>query len=197
MKKLCTALLALPLLACMATGPEKALNTLANALETKDSALFLAQMDGRQYAATEIRTKTAQSRGLSALDSVGRQLGLGGVEDVLGSIVDMEADVRRTFTRGVDTGELEAQCRVRTTADCPWVAASLRAASITEINATAAVARVTTPAGITSWLALNKRGEQWLITGKAPSEALARAAATRQPEAPASKPAASGSSATL
>ena len=188
MKKMfTTALLFLSLAACMATGPQKTMNTLADALEKKDAALFLANVDSKQYAANEIRNRTAQSSSLSALDNMGRQLGLGGMEDLLGAVMDTEKEVRQTFTRGINTGELEAQCRSRTTADCPWVAAALRAAGIKQLSETAAVARVTTPAGITSWLALHKHGEAWLVVGKAPEEAQA----ARQAAAVEEKPAAS------
>lgn len=174
MKKLFVAVLcSFILAACMTTGPQKTLNTLADALEKKDAGLFLANLDSKLYATNEIRTRTAQSSGLSALDSMGRQLGLGGMEDLLGAVVDTENEVRQHFTRGVNTGELEAQCRARTAADCPWVAGALRSAEVKNINENAAVARVTTPAGITSWLALHKRGETWLVVGKAPEEALA------------------------
>ena len=77
------------------------------------------------------------------------------------SIVDVEARLQGHFNRGVSTGELMAQCREAQTPDCPWVPESLADAKVTEIGPNAAVAQVTTPARMTSWLALRKVGEKW------------------------------------
>ena len=44
-----------------------------------------------------------------------------------------------------------------------------------ELGPDAAVASVTTPAGMTSWLALRKQGENWRVVGRAVMENMARA----------------------
>ena len=44
-----------------------------------------------------------------------------------------------------------------------------------ELGPDAAVASVTTPAGMTSWLALRKQGETWRVVGRAVMENMARA----------------------
>ena len=67
-----------------------------------------------------------------------------------------------------------ADCTQATYPDCPWVPESLRKAKVKKLNDTAAVASVTTPAGITSWLALQKRGDEWVVVGQAALEDTAR-----------------------
>lgn len=162
------------LAACMTSGPEKTLGEMADALSNNDSAAFMANMDLKRFANNEISNMTQESRGLNMLDSLGRRLGIGGVDKMLNSIVDVENDLRQHFQRGVSTGELMADCRQATTPDCPWVPESLRKAKVVKLNETAAVASVTTPAGMTSWLALQKRGESWQVVGQAVMEDTAR-----------------------
>ena len=195
-KYVLTAVLALLsgllLAGCLSSGPEKALRDMASALNKKDPTLFLARMDVRQYAVSQIINRTQDDAALRALDSMGRMLGLGGMEDLLGSVMDMESQLRTEYTRGVSTGELMAQCRTAATPDCPWVPESLEKARVKELTSTTAVAQVTTPANITSWLALVKKGEQWMVAGQAPVEAQAAQYTTDQmkpasaaPQAPA------------
>ncbi len=78
------------------------------------------------------------------------------------------------MNQGVATGQMMAQCRTSITPDCPWVPQSLKAAKIIEVGPDAAIASVTTPANITSWLSLRKEGNAWKIVGRAPLENLAR-----------------------
>ena len=178
-KKLLSLLLAVGmcavlLTACMTSGPEKTLGEMADALSANDSAAFMANMDLKRFADNEISNMTQESRGLNMLDSLGRRLGIGGVDKMLNSIVDVENDLRQHFQRGVSTGELMADCRQATTPDCPWVPESLKKAKVVKLNETAAVASVTTPAGMTSWLALRKQGENWQVVGQAVMEDTAR-----------------------
>lgn len=172
--RLVPALSALLLAACMTSGPEKTLGAMADALSANDSAAFMANMDLKRFSANEIANMTQESRGLNMLDSLGRRLGIGGMDKMLNSIVDVENDVRQHFLRGVSTGELMSDCRQATTPDCPWVPESLRKARVVSLNETAAVASVTTPAGITSWLALRKQGDVWVVVGQAALEDTAR-----------------------
>lgn len=171
---LAPALSVLLLAACMTSGPEKTLGALADALSANDSAAFMANVDLKSFSANEINNMTQESRGLNMLDSLGRQLGIGGVDKMLNSIVDVENDLRQHFHRGVSTGELMADCRQATTPDCPWVPESLKKAKVVKLDETAAVASVTTPAGMTSWLALRKQGENWQVVGQAVLEETAR-----------------------
>lgn len=171
---LVAALLVALLTACFASGPQKALNNVAEALDKNDSAAFLAQVDMKAFAANQIKNMTRQDQALSSLDSLGRMLGLGGMDELLGSVMDMQARLNKQFTRGVSTGEMMAQCRVAQNPDCPWVPESLRNAQITDLGEAAAVARITTPARMTSWLALRKTGERWLVVGQALLESTAR-----------------------
>lgn len=165
---------------CLSSGPEKTLREMATALKQKDPKLFLAQMNVNRYAVSQITNRTQGDAALRALDSMGRMLGLGGMEDLLGSVMDMESKLRADYTRGVSTGELMLQCRKAATPDCPWVPESLEAAKVKELTPTMAVAQVTTPANITSWLALAKKGEQWLVVGQAPLEEQAAQYAREQ-----------------
>lgn len=162
------------LAACIASGPQKTLKDMAEALKKNDSAAFLAQVDLKSFAANEVKNMTREDAPLGLLDSLGRSLGIGGVDQLIGSIVDMEARLQGHFNRGVSTGELMAQCREAQTPDCPWVPESLADAKVTEIGPNAAVAQVTTPARMTSWLALRKVGEKWQVVGQAVMESTAR-----------------------
>ena len=97
-----------------------------------------------------------------------------------------------------------AHCRKAERPDCPWVPESLRNAKVVELGPDAAVASVTTPAGMTSWLALRKQGETWRVVGRAVMENMARAfaqagsqtkaapAAPAKAQQPAAKPAPKG-----
>ena len=102
----------------------------------------------------------------------------------------MEDKLRKSLTRGVSTGELMAHCRKAERPDCPWVPESLRNARVVELGPDAAVASVTTPAGMTSWLALRKQGENWRVVGRAVMENMARAFAQagQAKAAPAARP---------
>ena len=173
--------------ACVSSGPQKALNGMAEALKKNDSAAFLAGMDLKSFANNDIKNMTKEEAPLGLLDSLGRSLGIGGVDELLGSIVDMEARLHSHFNRGVSTGELMAQCRQAETPNCPWVPESLNNAKVTEIGSDAAVAQITTPARMTSWLALRKIDGKWLVVGQAVMESTARQYATGKsaPAAPA------------
>lgn len=179
-------LLAGVVVGCTTSGPQKVLDAQADALNKNDSTAFLAQMDLKTFAANQVKNMTRNDQALSTLDSMGRMLGLGGMDSLLGSVLDMEARLNKQYTRGVSTGELAAQCRAAATPDCPWVPESLRKAQVTELGQDAAVAKVTTPAGMTSWLALRKKGDRWLVVGQAMLEGTAREYAAQtapQPEA--------------
>ena len=154
------------LASCLSSGPEKPLGAMADAMEKNDSAAFLAQMDMPLFAANEARNMTSENEALNMLDSLGQDLGLGGMDQLLGSALNMEDKLRKSLTRGVSTGELMAHCRKAERPDCPWVPESLRNARVVELGPDAAVASVTTPAGMTSWLALRKQGENWRVVGR-------------------------------
>lgn len=173
--------------ACVSSGPQKALNGMAEALKKNDSAAFLAGIDIKSFANNDIKNLTREEAPLGLLDSLGRSLGIGGMDELLGSIVDMEARVSNHFNRGVSTGELMAQCRQADTPNCPWVPESLNDAKVIEIGSDAAVAQITTPARITSWLALRKIDGKWLVVGQAVMESTARqyAGGKSAPAAPA------------
>lgn len=158
----------------MASGPQQALNRMADALTQKDSASFLEHMDMKAFAVNAVKNMTREDQALGVLDSVGKLLGLGSMEKLLGNVIDMEARQHAQFVRGVSTGELVARCTKAGTPDCPWVPESLRKAKIVEVDADAAVARVTTPANMASWLALRKVDGHWRVVGQAAMESAAR-----------------------
>lgn len=166
------------LAACLsASGPEKALDGLARALDSNDSAAFLAGVDMAAFTENHLRNMAADDPALGSLDALGNFLGLGGVDRFLGNLLDMRGRLETEFRRGVSSGELMARCRTAETPDCPWVPQALREAKIVELGPEAAIARVTTPARLTSWLALRKVGERWLVVGQAVMEEAARACA--------------------
>ena len=171
----CAVLMALAVLACKgASGPQKALDSLAKALDSNDSAAFLSGVDMKAYAENHIKNLAADDPALRALGSLGRLFRLGNVDQLLSGALDMQAQMEADFTRGVSTGELMARCRTDETPECPWVPEALREAKIVELNAEAAIAKITTPARLTSWLALRKLGERWLVVGRAALEQTAR-----------------------
>ena len=179
---LCMGLLA----GCQSSGPEKTLKEMATALNKKDPSLFLSQIDMKRYAAAQINNMTQGDTALRALDSVGKMLGLGGMDDLLGSVMNMQVSLEERYTRGVSTGELMAGCRTASSPDCPWVPEALDKAKVKEVTPTTAVAQVTTPTNITSWLALSKQGERWLVVGQAALESQATRYAEGKAEAPGS-----------
>ena len=176
------------LAACLsASGPEKALDTLADALDANDSAAFLSGVDMGAFAENHIRNMTADAPALGSLDALGNLLGLGSVDRLLDDLLDMRGRLETEFRRGVSSGARMARCRTAETPDCPWVPLSLREAKIVEVGADAAIARVTTPARLTSWLALRKVGGRWLVVGQAVMEETARSyalGAGKKPSAP-------------
>ena len=170
--------------ACLSSGPQKTLNVLAEAMERNDSATFLSQLDLKVIAANAVKTITREDRALSTLDALGRRLGLGGMEELLGNVMDMERSLRADFSRGVSTGELMARCRKAETPDCPWTPEALKNARIKEVGQDCAIAQVTTSARMTSWLALRKQREEWRVVGQAVMEDEAREYATSTPSSP-------------
>ncbi len=179
MKKYTIALgLCLALTGCLSSGAEKPLKEMATSLTERDATQFLMQMDIKRFSAAEVQALTQDNKPLQALDSVGKFLGLGGMDDLLGSVVDMEKQNVEYFTRGVSTGELINKCTRAQKPNCPWVPESLLKAKVKEISDSAAVAQVTTPAGMTSWLALAKLGDTWKVVGHAVLEKEATALAT-------------------
>lgn len=175
---------------CLSSGPEKTLENLATGLSKKDSTLFLAQFDMPRFAAANLHNITQQNPALRTLDSMSKMFGIGGMDDMLGSILDNPAELSGELKRGVSTGELALACSEAVSPDCPWVAASLRAAKVKELNPTAAIAQVTSPTNIASWLALSKVGEAWLVVGQAPLEEQAAQYAMGKKLTPKAPPAA-------
>lgn len=183
---LCLGLLA----ACQSSGPSRALSAMARALQQNDSATFMAHIDVQSLAASEVRNLTGNSQVIGALDSIGRMLGFGNVGDLVGQMVDVPGRISRQLEYGVSTGELMARCRRDTEPGCPWAPESLEKGQVTEVGKGAAIARVTSPTGITTWLALALKGKVWQVVGLAPLESQARACALGQ-EPGASQPPAS------
>lgn len=186
--------LALFMVGCTSNGPNAALDKVAKALDENNSSMFLEQFDLPVYTDNFVRGFTRNDSALSSLNQLGNMLGLGSLDSLIGSIVDFRARIEQKFVEGVASGELMAQCKVATTPDCPWYPSSLREAQVIELGANAAIAKVTTPARLTSWLALSKEGEQWKIVGAAVMEGTARELALngRQKPAQPAKPANSG-----
>lgn len=178
MKKYLLILPAALLAACMATGPQKALDELATAMENNQGQAFLAHIDMPAFATNYIKNMTQDDDTLSSLNALGQMFGLGNVNELIGSVFDMQKHLADKLNRGVSSGELMAECSQATTPDCPWVPRSLREATVVELGPGAAIAKVTTPARLTSWLALRKVGDKWLVVGQAVLETTARTYAT-------------------
>ena len=162
------------LCACDGNGPKQALNNTAKALEAYNPQEFLQNFDLKLYTSNHIEALTQNDRALNMLNSFGNALGLGGIDSLINSFMDVQEDIKNNFNMGVSTGELMADCREGDSPLCPWVPQSLRDATITEVGENGAIAKVTTPAKLTCWLALRKVANSWLIIGLAPLESQAR-----------------------
>ncbi len=184
------------LFACTQSGPRETLDLMARAMEENNAEAFLAQINLPVFTENYIKNFTANDSTLNSLNSLGDLLGLGSLDNLIGSIVDFRAHLQNNFIRGITTGELMAQCKTATTPDCPWYPSSLREARIIELGNNAAIASITTPARLTSWIALAKGETGWKVVGTAPMEAEAKnlaASALIKSESP-SKPAPKSSS---
>ena len=170
---------------CVGSGPGKALHEVASSLERKDSAAFLAKMDTKRYAAAYMDNITQGNPALKALDgTIGRLFGKG-VTDLVNSVASVETQLVGDFKKRVATGELVNECTQAASTSCPWVPASLRAAKIKELGPDAAVAHVTVPGNIATWIAMSKIGEEWKVVGLSPQEEFAERYAKRPPTPPA------------
>lgn len=194
MKNFLLALLlcfSLCLSACTQSGPRETLDLMAKAMEENNAQAFLAQINMPIFTENYIKNFTNSDSTLNSLNSIGDLLGLGSLDNLLGSIVDFRAHIDSNFNRGITTGELMAQCKVATTPDCPWYPSSLRDARIVELGPDTAIASVTTPARLTSWIALAKGEKGWQVVGTAVMEAEAKgiAASALNKKSEQSKPA--------
>ena len=188
-----SAVCILLLAGCIGSGPGKALHGVALSLERKDSAAFLAKMDTKRYAAAYMDNLTQGNPALKALDSaVGKLFGTG-VTDLVNSVASVEEQLVGDFTKRVVTGELVNECSQAASTACPWVPASLRAAKIKELGPDAAVAHVTVPGNVATWIAMSKIGEEWKIVGLSPQETFATRYAKNPPTPPAKPQAAPAS----
>ncbi len=165
---------------CVSADPQATLDKMAVALDKREGNTFLQYMDMQRFAAAQVQSMTENNTPLHALDSVGKFLGLGGVGDFLGTVLDVQKDSTEHFMRGVSTGELINTCTRAQEPNCPWVPDSLRAAKVKELSPTSAVAQITTPAGMTSWLVLAKEQEMWKVVGQAVLESEAVALTTQK-----------------
>jgi hypothetical protein len=187
MKAFLSAACILMLAGCIGSGPGKTLHEAASSLERKDSAAFLAKLDAGRYAAAYMDNLTQGNPALKALDStVGKLFGVG-VADMLNSLARVEEQLVDDFRTRVATGELVNECSRAASTDCPWVPASLRGAKIKELGPDAAVAHVTVPGNIATWIAMSKTGEEWKIVGLSPREEFAARYAKNPPPAPPAK----------
>lgn len=187
---LCAIALLFCLSACVSSGPQAALDKMAKAMNDNNVSQFMAGIDLSAYTENYLKNLTSSDMTLSSLNELGNMLGIGGIDQLIGNLVDAKARIMNEFERGVASGELMAQCATSITPDCPWYPESLRNAHIVELGTNAAIARITTPARITSWLALQRRGEEWQIVGRAVLEKEAREMAEKA--APGQAPAGSG-----
>lgn len=169
------AFLAFLLSACMETGPQKTLNDLAQAMEKNNGSAFLSNINMPLFAENHIHNLARNDEALDFINTLGRMFGIGSLDGFIGNVVEMQSRLAEEYGSGVSTGRLKRDCESASSPDCPWVPAALRDAEITELSPLAAIAKVVTPAGATSWLALNKQGDKWLVVGQADIESMARA----------------------
>ncbi len=174
----CALLLALCLVFCLAgckgSGPESSLEETAKALKAKDSGAFLAQVDMDAFASHELANLRQDNALLDFAGKLGSMLDLQtDLGALLNSVMNLKQQYTKTFVRTVGSGELVNQCTKAQTPDCPWDPRALEQAEVKKLDEETAVARVTTTANMTSWIALRKKGDRWLIVGKAVLEETA------------------------
>ena len=192
MNGLLSAACALLLAGCIGSGPGKALHAVASSLERKDSTAFLARMDTKRYTAAYMDNFTQGNPALKALDSAaGRLFGMG-VADMVNSVASVEEQLVTDFKKRVSTGELVNECFHAASTACPWVPTALRGAKIKELGPDAAVAHVTVPGNIATWIAMTQIEGEWKIVGLSPQEEFAARYAKNPPASlrpPAQQPA--------
>jgi len=184
MNRLLLAVSVLLLTGCIGSGPGKALHEVALSLERKDSAAFLAMMDTKRYAAAYMDNLTQGNSALKALDTVTNKLLGMGVADMVNSVASVEAQLVADFKKRVSTGELVNECTQTASTACPWVPASLRSARIKELSSDTALAQVTMPGNIATWIALTQIKGEWKIVGLSPQEEFAERFAKNPPSPP-------------
>lgn len=162
------------LVACTPTGSRQTLDEMADALQNNNPEGFLAGLDMKNYSANYLASLTANNEALSSINSITNMFGLGGLDQLINGVVDYQAILRQDLIKGVASGRLRERCSSPEQINCPWVPKSLRAAQITELGENAAIAKVTTPANLTSWIALRKINGKWLVVGQALMEGTAR-----------------------
>ena len=91
---------------CFETGPQKTLTSLADALNKNDAGGFLSLVDSKRMAQCEMQNMIREDRALSMLDSLGNRLKLGGVQDLLGQVIDVERELVKDYEKGVSTGSM-------------------------------------------------------------------------------------------
>lgn len=170
-------------------GPQGALDDLANAMDSYDPTQFLSKIDMQAFASNHIKNLTRENNALSSLNALGNMLGFGPLDNLIGDFVNVKAQITAEMDRGVSSGELMVQCRKSEVPNCPWVPQSLRDAHVVQVAPDAAIARITTPMRLSSWLALRRVSGQWMVVGQAVLEQNAREYAldsgqANQPSAP-------------
>ena len=180
----CVLLFAIFLGGCQSGTPQqKLLDKAASALDGKNPAEFLDCIDLSAYAANQVRNLTNNDAVLGTLNKWSNQLGVGRLDNIIDNVMDVGGKIRQELTEGVASGQIMAQCARALTPDCPWSPSALKNAKIVDLSQDAAIAQVTTPANITSWLAMRKIDGAWKIVGRAPMESAARKFATTDPDA--------------
>ncbi len=134
-----------------------------------------------RFVLAQVQGLTKDNVPLAALDSLGKLFGVGGLTDMVGNIVDVKTSTIDYFNRGVSTGELLLECSKSQEPYCPWVPSALKKAQVKELSSTAAVAKVSTPAGMTSWIVLTKVDSAWKVSGQAVLENEAVTLALQNP----------------
>ena len=102
---LCLGIASFALFGCEVTGssPRDMLVDCAKALEQNDASAFIGCFDLKACASTQIQNMTKENDALNTLDLLGRNLGIGGMEDLLGNVFDMENSLRQNFVKKSST----------------------------------------------------------------------------------------------
>jgi hypothetical protein len=152
------------------SGPEKAINTAANALKNKDSEAFSSAVDIKSYleiSLTEQKEAYRKAMG-SILGSNAASQAMQFADSLLPQN-QINAAVNN-FKQTIETGQLSILCQQSKTPDCPWVYESLEKAEVKEIGSNSAIASVDTPNGLRQWLSVRKYNDGWKIMAVSSSQ---------------------------
>ena len=165
LQALFTISLCLWIAACGSSGPQKTIDGLSKALETKDTELLKTHVDIPRLARS--MAEAAQAEQEKAWKQAGNPFGM--ESNPFSEFIPKATDpaviksIINHFPESVATGQLVLTSKEK---GWPWDPAALKKTTIEEVGPKSAVAIVDAPIGLRTFLSLRKgEDETWKITG--------------------------------